>query len=358
MNAGGRDWRNPQRLKVIAVALVMGLFLLLELVLHFYLGIDIIYTHFFYIFLILTGMWYHEKAVFAGCALGAVHIGIEYLSTGTIAPGVAVRAAMFILVAYLSGYLFEKIAEEQNRFIAYVVDTVGQAQGRKSPARSALKLRGGSRNDILRMQRDGDIGGLIANLHAKNPEIRYCAAAALGDTGDLRAVEPLAGMLGNEETSVRWKAAEALSSIGAPAVDGLIRSLKDESVDVRWMAAIALGDTGDLRAVRPLIERLRDEEDRYVWSPGRRWLWAALAHQQWTHSSMHSGPGRSRSGRVQPWLLEKFPNPRQLRRLWGHWTTGAKMSVSKPPVRWGRQANPQSDPSSQPCAVLTETAGR
>jgi len=342
MNAGGTDWRNPQRLKVIAVALVMGLFLFMELVLHFYLGIDIIYTHFFYIFLILTGMWYHRKAVFAGCALGALHIGIEYITTGAIAPGVVVRAAMFILVAYLSGYLFEKIAEEQNRFMAYVVDTVGQIQVCSYPARSSLKLRGESRNDIARMQRDGDIGGLIAYLYAKNPEIRYCAAAALGDTGDHRAVEPLAGMLGNEETSVRWKAAEALSRLGEPALDALIRSLKDESVDVRWMAAIALGDTGDLRAVRPLIERLSDEEDRYVWSRAALALGriGAPALDALIHA-LQTGEEQVRQGAAL--ALGKIPEPAAIEALVGALddrcgdirlqATGALGEIGEPAVR-------------------------
>jgi HEAT repeat protein len=118
--------------------------------------------------------------------------------------------------------------------------------------------------NVKKLKETRNVQGLILALKNKDPTVQYDAAEALGDLGDNRAVEPLATALKNDEFSgVRWKAAEALSKIGAPAVEPLIRALSHDDDDVRWKAAIALGEIGDQRAVEPLIILLCDE-DRFV----------------------------------------------------------------------------------------------
>jgi HEAT repeat protein len=121
-----------------------------------------------------------------------------------------------------------------------------------------------SRTSITRMKAAEDVRGLIRLLNHKDPDVQYEAAGALGDFGDSRAVEPLITALKNNELSgVRWKAAEALTKLGAPAVDALIGALQHSDDDVRWKAAIALGEIGDQRGIDPLI-RLLSDDDRFV----------------------------------------------------------------------------------------------
>jgi HEAT repeat protein len=121
-----------------------------------------------------------------------------------------------------------------------------------------------SSGSITRMKAAQDVRGLIRLLNHRDPDIQYEAAGALGDIGDPGAVEPLIAALKNDELSgVRWKAAEALSKIGAPAVEALIGALRHDDDDVRWKAAIALGEIGDPRAITPLITLLCDN-DRFV----------------------------------------------------------------------------------------------
>ena len=118
--------------------------------------------------------------------------------------------------------------------------------------------------DVKKLKRKHNVEGLISALKSKDPTVQYEAAEALGDLRDACAVEPLISALKIDELSgVRWKAAEALSKIGGPAVDALIGALNHEDDDVRWKAAIALGEIGDTRAVGPLIALLCDE-DRFV----------------------------------------------------------------------------------------------
>ncbi len=53
-------------------------------------------------------------------------------------------------------------------------------------------------------------------------------------------------------------------------MERLIKALKDENEYVRWGAAGALGELGDLRAVEPLNEALKDKnssvQERVVWA--------------------------------------------------------------------------------------------
>ena len=52
----------------------------------------------------------------------------------------------------------------------------------------------------------------------------------------------------------------SLSTIGdVKAVDPLIEALKDENSDVRERAAFALGELGDKRAYKYLVELLNDD---------------------------------------------------------------------------------------------------
>jgi hypothetical protein len=96
-----------------------------------------------------------------------------------------------------------------------------------------------------------------------NFNTRVEAARALAETGDARAVEPLIETLKDENEFVREGVASALGQTGdARVVAPLIEALKDESEFVREQAAYALGHTGDARALAPLTEALKDEHER------------------------------------------------------------------------------------------------
>jgi HEAT repeat protein len=118
--------------------------------------------------------------------------------------------------------------------------------------------------DVKKLKGRGDITGLARLLEHKDPLVQYEAAEALGDLRDEKAVAPLITALKRDEFSgVRWKAAEALSKMGNPAVEPLIATLKHPDEDVRWKAAIALGEIGNPNAIEPLIHLLSDD-DRFV----------------------------------------------------------------------------------------------
>jgi HEAT repeat protein len=114
----------------------------------------------------------------------------------------------------------------------------------------------------IAMRRLGAIWGLpeVSRLAEQDGAQRWRAAAALGDLGDLRAVQPLIAALGDQESRVRWRAAGALGDLGdLRAVEPLIAALRDRNRWVRWRAAEVLGDLGDPRAFEPLLAALGDQ---------------------------------------------------------------------------------------------------
>jgi HEAT repeat protein len=118
--------------------------------------------------------------------------------------------------------------------------------------------------NIGKLKERRNISGLALALEDKDPEVQYRAAEALGDIGEEKSVGQLiAAMTRSEYSGVRWKAAEALSKVGDPAVGSLITLLRHPDEDVRWQAAIALGEIGNPDGIEPLIVLLRDV-DRYV----------------------------------------------------------------------------------------------
>jgi len=72
------------------------------------------------------------------------------------------------------------------------------------------------------------------DYHDLNAGVRWCAAEALGEIKDVRAVEPL------------------------------IAALRDPNAYVRWCAADALGKIGDARAL-PELERVAREDTGKTW---------------------------------------------------------------------------------------------
>ena len=121
--------------------------------------------------------------------------------------------------------------------------------------------------DIERFKASGKVRKLRKVVRYRSqgdlvPDWKVCAAAAdaLGRLGDVGAVKPLVGALGDDRSEVREAAAEALGRLTArDAVEPLIRAAGDSDWRVRDAAACALGQLGDRAAVEPLRLALGDD---------------------------------------------------------------------------------------------------
>jgi diguanylate cyclase (GGDEF)-like protein len=79
--------------------------LLLAVVVNVIYGIDIVYTHLFYIPIILTGIWYPRYAGFCAASLGLIHIACDYATIEAFKITSLLRGVMFMVVAYVTSYL-------------------------------------------------------------------------------------------------------------------------------------------------------------------------------------------------------------------------------------------------------------
>jgi signal transduction histidine kinase len=91
---------------------------LLEYVVHFWVGIAVVYTHFYYFFTVLAGLWYGRRAILFALLFGVLHITDSYLLTGMITPDALVRACMFVIIALIVGMTAEQSNSYRDQLIA------------------------------------------------------------------------------------------------------------------------------------------------------------------------------------------------------------------------------------------------
>ena len=93
------------------LSIVFSTFLIclaLAVVVNVIYGIDIVYTHLFYLPIILTGIWYPRYAISLAAALGLIHIACDYATIKAFKIETLIRATMFMIVAYVTSYLAQK----------------------------------------------------------------------------------------------------------------------------------------------------------------------------------------------------------------------------------------------------------
>jgi HEAT repeat protein len=149
--------------------------------------------------------------------------------------------------------------------------------------------------DVAALKAAGDLPGLVRLLHDRDPNIQWRAADALGSLGS-PALPLLIRELDSRHVAARIGAVEALGAIRDPrAVRPLIDAMEhDHNPEVRWVAALALGNIGDPAAVPALLFVLRDREryirssaamalDRLGWIPENKTetAYRAIAVQDW-----------------------------------------------------------------------------
>jgi HEAT repeat protein len=114
-------------------------------------------------------------------------------------------------------------------------------------------------------QEKAELAAIETALQAHDPKVRMEAVAALGNTANKQAVEPLVSALADEHAEVRGQAADALMVIGdVRAVENLSRSMTgDEDTQVRGRAAEALlriQDQESLDSSDTALQALQDQD--------------------------------------------------------------------------------------------------
>jgi PAS domain-containing protein len=100
-----RNQNSSLQLLLLALALMVCVFLAVVINVHY--GFDIVYTHLFYIPIILAGVWYHRWALLVAGGLGVVHISCDYVINHGLTSSSLLRTGMFLAVALVVGLLSE-----------------------------------------------------------------------------------------------------------------------------------------------------------------------------------------------------------------------------------------------------------
>ena len=136
--------------------------------------------------------------------------------------------------------------------------------------------------EIMRLREKGELKGLLGLLTDWDPDIRWRAADALGSLGK-EASGPLIRQLNKKNRYIRLGVIEALAQIKDPAAVPPLASLlsTEKRVEIRFLTAVALGEIGDRNAV-PVLSGLLSDRSKYVrfgaasaldrlgWKPGTR----------------------------------------------------------------------------------------
>ena len=109
---------NSEFNKKLVILISFLLCLLVGLYIHIYLKQDIIYTHLFYIPIILTAFWYGIKSLYLALLVGLLHIGLNYMTFVTISMSSVHRALIIIAIAtviyIISNFRYGKFPFPQN----------------------------------------------------------------------------------------------------------------------------------------------------------------------------------------------------------------------------------------------------
>lgn len=101
----------------------------------------------------------------------------------------------------------------------------------------------------------------VMNNEREEIPVRLAAAVGLGLMGNEQGIKFLIDQLKSSDEKIRASAVEALRTIGKPATRLLIEAAKSKNPLQRWGAVAALGETGDPKAVPILLRALRDEDE-------------------------------------------------------------------------------------------------
>ena len=109
---------SDNRLKVVIIGMLLAVCIFCEIVIHYRTNIDTWYTQFYYILIIIAGVWYQRKAIWIAISLSALHLTITYILLQSLTWASLVNASMFICAAILVGMLSEEKEKFQKEILA------------------------------------------------------------------------------------------------------------------------------------------------------------------------------------------------------------------------------------------------
>jgi len=113
------DHLTRPRPYILIALIVIGL--ILEFGIHYYENVFVpyyvAYTNFFYIIIVLAGLWYQKKALWVAVFFSAIYLTVEYFPPFTVTAGSLFRVLMLCVVAIVIGNITDRIIVLQNKIV-------------------------------------------------------------------------------------------------------------------------------------------------------------------------------------------------------------------------------------------------
>ncbi len=108
--------------------------ILFAAIFNIYYKTGIIYTHLFYIPIVMAGIWYRRKSLYVAAILGAVHIYADFVVNQQITGSSLLRTIMFLIVALVVGnlsakndYMYHKLKNMNSAMLDMVAEVSKEA---------------------------------------------------------------------------------------------------------------------------------------------------------------------------------------------------------------------------------------
>jgi signal transduction histidine kinase len=177
---GGSWWRSFNTPQPYAFSLLILAGILLEVVVHFWFGIAVVYTHFYYLIIVIAGLWYGRRAVLIAIFFGVLHIADTYLLTGMTSPDALIRSCMFIIVALIVGMTKEQSDAYhdqlalRNRELMEANNQLELSKGAFETVNKKLKLLSGITRHDIKNQLLALLGFLgLAKMKTTDPDMLH-----------------------------------------------------------------------------------------------------------------------------------------------------------------------------------------
>ena len=184
---GGSWWQSLNHPHPVIFILLVFAGLCLEFVIHYTWGITVVYTQFFYLIIVIAGLWYGRKAILVALFFGSLHVTVTYLLTGVISPDAVMRGLMLLIVASVVGTIVEQMncyyqqIAEQNRELSTANEEMHSLNARLAESQDAFRTANKKLNLLSSITRHDIKNQLLALMGfielskeiSTNPEMRH-----------------------------------------------------------------------------------------------------------------------------------------------------------------------------------------
>jgi signal transduction histidine kinase len=150
----------------------------------------VVYTHFYYLIIVIAGLWYGRMAIWIALFFGILHIEVTDVITGAISPDAIIRTGMFCIVAFVVGTVAEQLhcyhtrLTTQNRELQELNGSLSETNQRLEVSRVAFETANRKLNllsSITRHDIRNQLTALIGYLDLLRHQVRDPEALALID---------------------------------------------------------------------------------------------------------------------------------------------------------------------------------